>query len=144
VFVEGVVIGFLSPQAAALCAAGLVGLMLEAPEFDTGLSLVAVATAISVSWYAVVAALFSHPIVRTAALRRHRVICRTAAAILCFMALYSALPTGSAQSDLALPVVDEWLLPPPDTEKQSVRSPPHLCRSKARSVALEAAPGCRV
>lgn len=99
-FVEGVLIGFLSPQTAAFFAVALIGLMLEAPALRDGLSVVAIAAIITVGWHAVVAALFSRPIVRAAALRHHRAICRTAATMLCFMALYSALPTVGAQLDL--------------------------------------------
>ncbi|SDG91950.1 MULTISPECIES: LysE family transporter [Hyphomicrobiales] len=95
-FVEGVLIGFLSPQTAAFYAVALVSLMLEAPGFINGLSVVAIATIITIGWHAVVAALFSHPIVRAAALWHYRAICRTAGIALCFMALLSALPTVSA------------------------------------------------
>lgn len=95
-FLEGILIGFLSPQTAALYAVVLAGLMLEAPALGNGLSVVAIAAIITIGWHAVVAALFSHPIVRAAALRHHRAICRTAATMLCFMAVYSALPTVGA------------------------------------------------
>jgi len=95
-FVEGVLIGFLSPQTAALYAVALVGLMLEAPELGNGLSAVAIATILTVGWHAALAALLSQPVVRGIALRHHRAICRTAATALCLMALYSALPTVSA------------------------------------------------
>lgn len=95
-FVEGVLIGFLSPQTAALYAVGLVGLMPEAPALRDGLSIAAIAAIITVGWHAVVAALISRPIVRAAALRRHRAICRTAATMLCSMAFYSALPAVGA------------------------------------------------
>lgn len=95
-FVEGVAIGFLSPQTAAFYAATLVGLTLKAPELVAGLSLVAIATAITVGWHGVVAVLFSRPVVRDAALRHYRAICRTAATMLCSMALYSALPSVGA------------------------------------------------
>lgn len=95
-FVEGAVIGFLSPQTAALYSVALVGLMLEAPELVDGLSVVAIATIITVGWHAVVAVLFSHPILRCTALRHHRAICRIAATTLCSMALYSTLPSVGA------------------------------------------------
>mgnify|MGYP002622325014 FL=1 len=78
-FVEGVLIGFLSPQTAALYAVALVGLVLETQALGNGLLVVALATIITVAWHAVVAALFSHPIMRAAALRHHRAICWTSA-----------------------------------------------------------------
>ena len=92
-FVEGVAIGFLSPQTAAFYAAGLVGLMLEAP--GNALSLVTIATIITIGWHAAVAALLSRPFVRNAALRHHRAVCRAAATTLCSLALYSALPNAA-------------------------------------------------
>lgn len=95
-FVEGVLIGFLSPQTAVFFAVALIGLMLEAPELTGGLSVVAIATLITVGWHALVAALFSRSIVRDAALRHHRAISRTAATMLCSMAFYSALPAVGA------------------------------------------------
>ena len=90
-FVEGVLIGFLSPQTAALYAVALVGLVLETQALGNGLLVVALATIITVAWHAVVAALFSHPIMRAAALRHHRAICWTSAITLCSMAFYSTL-----------------------------------------------------
>jgi threonine/homoserine/homoserine lactone efflux protein len=95
-FLEGVLVGFLSPQTAALYAVALVALMLDAPALGNSLSIVVIVTVITVGWHAVVAALFSHTTIRAAALRHHRAICRTAATTLCSMALYSALPTVGA------------------------------------------------
>ena len=95
-FVEGVLIGFLSPQTAGFYAVALVGLMSKVPEFVDGLALVVIATIITVGWHAVVTALFSHPIPRNAAFKHYRAICRTAATMLCSMAFYSALPAVGA------------------------------------------------
>ncbi len=94
-FLKGVLIGFLSPQTAAFYAAAFVGFMREAPGLVAGLSVVVIAIIVTVSWHAIVAALLSHQIMRDAALKHHRAICRTAATMLCSMAFYSALPTSA-------------------------------------------------
>ena len=95
-FAEGMLIGFVSPQAASLLAVAFIGLALESHAPVDWLSVTTLASVVTVGWYAVVAALFSRPIVRNAAIRHHCAIRRTAATTLCSMAVYSAMPLIAA------------------------------------------------
>ena len=90
-FGEGMLIGFLSPPAASLIAVAFVGFMLAGEERVDWLPVTALATIVTVGWYVLVAAFFSRPMVRDAAVRRYRLIRAAAVVTLGAMALHSTL-----------------------------------------------------
>jgi cysteine/O-acetylserine efflux protein len=59
------------------------------------LSVAATAALFGTGWYALVAVALSRPVARALALRRHRLICRAAAACLTFLAVRSVLSAFS-------------------------------------------------
>lgn len=95
-FAGGVLIGFLSPQTASFFAVAFAGLMLPIQHPGEALAIAAIATVFGVGWYGLVAVLLSRPVVRVAAMRSHRSICRVAGAMLVILALVSALSAFSS------------------------------------------------
>lgn len=90
-FAQGAIIAFLAPQSAMLFAVAFMGLFLTIREADDVVAVAALTTLMSVTWYTLIAMLFSHPVVRSAAARFHCVIRRAAAAGLALMALLLTL-----------------------------------------------------
>lgn len=90
-FVQGAAVAFLSPQTASLFAVAFMGLFMKIDGLGEVAAVTAITTSMSVVWYTLIAVLFSQPVVRSAAVRYHRIICRVAAAGLTLMALLSSL-----------------------------------------------------
>lgn len=90
-FAGGFLISFLSPEAATFFAVAFMGLMLPIQNSSEVLMVAAVVAIFDTGWYGFLAIVLSHPVVRAAAMRRHRAICRAAGAVLAILALISAL-----------------------------------------------------
>lgn len=90
-FLGGFLLTVLSPQSASFFAVSFIGLTLPIRHLDEALSVAVVAAIIGAGWYGLVALTLSRQAIRAAVLRRHRAICRAAAAVLALMALSSAL-----------------------------------------------------
>lgn len=95
-FAGGVLVGFLSPQTASFFAIAFSGLMLPIHDSGEALAIAAIATIFGVGWYGLVAVVLSRPLVRAAAIRRHRAICMVAGSLLAILALVSAMSAFSA------------------------------------------------
>ncbi|RWM23947.1 MAG: threonine transporter [Mesorhizobium sp.] len=90
-FAGGFLVSFLSPEAATFFAVAFIGLMLPIQNSSEVLMVAAVVAIFDIVWYGVLAIVLSRPVVRAAAMRRHRAICRVAGAVLAILALVSAL-----------------------------------------------------
>ncbi|MER8829031.1 LysE family transporter [Mesorhizobium sp. M0938] len=90
-FAGGFLISFLSPEAATFFAVAFMGLMLPIQNSSEMLLVATVVAIFDIGWYGFLAIVLSRPVVRAAAMRRHRVICRVAGAVLAVLAVVSAL-----------------------------------------------------
>ncbi|WP_244441111.1 LysE family transporter [Mesorhizobium sp. STM 4661] len=90
-FAGGFLISFLSPEAATFFAVAFLGLMLPIQNSSEVLMVAAVVAIFDIGWYGFLAIVLSRPVVRAAAMRRHRAISRAAGAVLAILALVWAL-----------------------------------------------------
>lgn len=95
-FAQGAALAFLAPQSASLFAVAFLGAFRKHDEIA---ALMAVTTSMSIAWYTLIAILFSHRSMRSAALQHRRRICQAAAAGLSLMAL-SSVPLASLSNML--------------------------------------------
>ncbi|MER9865838.1 LysE family transporter [Mesorhizobium sp. M0136] len=89
-FAGGFLISILSPETAAFFAVAFMGLMLPIRTSNEVLMVAAIVAIIDIGWYGFLAVALSRPLVRAAAMRHHRVICRAAGIVLAMLALVSA------------------------------------------------------
>ncbi|MER8702342.1 LysE family transporter [Mesorhizobium sp. M0954] len=96
-FAGGFLISILSPETATFFAVAFMGLMLPIRTSNEMLMVAAIVAIIDIGWYGFLAVALSRPLVRAAAVRHHRVICRAAGIVLAMLALVSvasAFPLG--------------------------------------------------
>lgn len=89
-FAGGFLISILSPETATFFAVAFMGLMLPIRTSNEMLMVAAIVAIIDIGWYGFLAVALSRPLVRAAAVRHHRVICRAAGIVLAMLALVSA------------------------------------------------------
>lgn len=89
-FAGGFLISILSPETATFFAVAFMGLMLPIRTSNEMLTVAAIVAIIDIGWYGFLAVALSRPLVRAAAVRHHRVICRAAGIVLAMLALVSA------------------------------------------------------
>ncbi|MER8424471.1 LysE family transporter [Mesorhizobium sp. M0435] len=89
-FAGGFLISILSPETATFFAVAFMGLMLPIRNSNEMLMVAAIVAIIDIGWYGFLAVALSRPVVRAAAMRHHRVICRAAGVVLAMLALVSA------------------------------------------------------
>ncbi|MER8634662.1 LysE family transporter [Mesorhizobium sp. M0968] len=89
-FAGGFLISILSPETATFFAVAFMGLMLPIRTSNEMLMVAAIVAIIDIGWYGFLAVALSRPLVRAAAVRHHRAICRAAGIVLAMLALVSA------------------------------------------------------
>ncbi|MER9232027.1 LysE family transporter [Mesorhizobium sp. M0622] len=89
-FAGGFLISILSPETATFFAVAFMGLMLPLRNSGEMLTVAVIVAIIDIGWYGLLAVALSRPLVRAAAMRHHRLICRAAGVVLAMLALVSA------------------------------------------------------